>query len=380
LSDGTRGFDYDDENQLIRVTVTNGWKSEFSYDGRMRRRIRKEFTWQNSAWVETNEVRYIYDGNLPIQERDINNLPLVTYTRGNDLSGSMQGAGGIGGLLARTVHSTLYTQPASAHAYYHADGNGNIAALINTNQAIVARYVYDPFGGILSQSGPVAAANLYRFSSKEHHPNSGLVYHLYRFHEPNLQRWLNRDPFGERGFQVLSHGSRSRLDRRFRRIGDTTLDGNQWTFVSNNPLRYVDRWGLDASICERLEADIKKYTSLLGDPLQGPQAAIQLAIAFGAWEAWGCGDDDGDDGGDDNPEPKPDSPPEAPKPEPVLAPCLLNRIWNWYNSGPVFPLDGMMIMPFHPGSTAPVKAAAGLGLGFSIGGLLDSLWPVLFAL
>src|SRR6266516_1774816 len=61
-SDGTRGFDYDDENQLIRVTVTNTWKSEFTYDGRMRRRIHKEFTWQNSTWAQTAEVHYLYDG------------------------------------------------------------------------------------------------------------------------------------------------------------------------------------------------------------------------------------------------------------------------------------------------------------------------------
>ncbi|MEI6074614.1 MAG: hypothetical protein WCS94_03515 [Verrucomicrobiota bacterium] len=37
-----------------------------------------------------------------IQERDGSNNPKVTYTRGLDLSGTMQGAGGIGGLLART--------------------------------------------------------------------------------------------------------------------------------------------------------------------------------------------------------------------------------------------------------------------------------------
>jgi YD repeat-containing protein len=42
ISDGRRGFDYDDENQLIRVTVTNIWMSEFTYDGKMRRRIRKD--------------------------------------------------------------------------------------------------------------------------------------------------------------------------------------------------------------------------------------------------------------------------------------------------------------------------------------------------
>ena len=57
-------------------------KAVFVYDGKMRRRVRKEFTWQNSAWVETNEVRYLYDGNLVVQERDSNNVVLVTYTRG----------------------------------------------------------------------------------------------------------------------------------------------------------------------------------------------------------------------------------------------------------------------------------------------------------
>src|SRR5207247_10748457 len=108
-SDGTRGFDYDDENQLIRVTVTNTWKSEFIYDGRMRRRIRKEFIWRSGAWVQSNEVRYIFAGSLEIQTRDGNNLPTVTFTRGRDLSGSLRGAGGIGGLLARTDAASAQT-------------------------------------------------------------------------------------------------------------------------------------------------------------------------------------------------------------------------------------------------------------------------------
>ena len=41
-SDGWRSFDYDDENQLIRITRTNEWKSEFVYDGKLRRRLRIE--------------------------------------------------------------------------------------------------------------------------------------------------------------------------------------------------------------------------------------------------------------------------------------------------------------------------------------------------
>jgi len=196
LSDGTRAFDYDDENELIRVTVTNAWKSEFTYDGKLRRRIRYESTWNGSAWVTNTIVRYVYDGNVVIQERDGNNLPLVTYTRGNDLSGTLQSAVGIGGLLARTdMALAIYNRPATA--YYHADGNGNITVLINAQQVVVAKYLYDPYGAILSQSGPLADANLYRFSSEEFHANSGLVCYPRRLYDPNLQRWLNRDPLGE---------------------------------------------------------------------------------------------------------------------------------------------------------------------------------------
>jgi RHS repeat-associated protein len=199
LSDGTRGFDYDDENQLIRVTATNGWKSEFTYDGKMRRRITKEFTWQSSAWVETNETRYIYDGNLVVQERNTNNMPTVEYTRGNDLSGSLQGAGGIGGLLARSQNSLSPTPFYAVSSYYHADGNGNITMLVDASQNMVAKYLYDPFGNTLAQSGLLADANCYRFSSKEWNQNSGLYYYLYRLYDPTVQRWVNRDRIEEFG-------------------------------------------------------------------------------------------------------------------------------------------------------------------------------------
>jgi RHS repeat-associated protein len=220
LSDGQRAFDYDDENQLIRITVSNSWKSEFVYDGKMRRRMRFESTWNGTKWITNTVVRYVYDGSLVLQERDSNNLPLVSYTRGNDLSGSLQGAGGIGGLLARTDHHLLVISDPGAHAFYHADGSGNVTVLMSTAQTLVAKYLYDPFGNIISQSGPVADANIYRFSSKEVASGSGLIYYLYRFYEPDLQRWLNRDPIEEKGGM------------------------NLYGFVKNSPLIKTDYFGL----------------------------------------------------------------------------------------------------------------------------------------
>lgn len=128
--DGLRAFVYDDENQLVQVTVTNSYRVQFAYDGKLRRRVRTEFVWQSGAWVTNQVVRYVCDGMLVVQERDANNVPLVGYTRGRDLSGGLSGAGGIGGLLARTDYQTLLNyQPTTA--FYHADGNGNVTALMN---------------------------------------------------------------------------------------------------------------------------------------------------------------------------------------------------------------------------------------------------------
>ncbi|MCX8107584.1 MAG: RHS repeat-associated core domain-containing protein [Verrucomicrobiae bacterium] len=171
-----------------------------------------------------------------LQERAGNNLLLVTYTRGNDLSGSLQEAGGIGGLLARSEMSN----PQSTHAYYHADGNGTVTALVTTNGLLVARYHYDPYGNTLAAVGPLAEANLYRFSSKEWHPNSALVYYLYRYYSPTLQRWINPDPIGNNSpilqirlgaNLVLLHPPPGALPNRY------------W-FLDNGPIDHLDYLGL----------------------------------------------------------------------------------------------------------------------------------------
>src|SRR5881296_3662893 len=169
-----------------------------------------------------------------IQERDNNgNAPLVSYTRGTDLSGTLEGAGGIGGLLARShgYSSGNFTN----HNCYFADGNGNITYMLNSSQSMVASYRYDPFGNLISSSGTLASANVYRFSSKEIHVNSGMYYYLYRFYDPNLQRWINRDPIIERGSL------------------------NMYTFVNNDSFRFVDPFGLDFLPCGKIGTNLLGY-------------------------------------------------------------------------------------------------------------------------
>ena len=150
-NDGTRTFGYDSKNQLTNFFVAGQWQSSFVYDGLNRRRIVRDYSWSGRAWVLTNEVHYIYDGNSAIQERDINNNPLVTYTRGLDLSGDLWEAGGISGLLARTN--------TNGSTFYHSDGMGNVTTLMDGSENIVSRYLYNSFGKLLGQWGTLASAN-----------------------------------------------------------------------------------------------------------------------------------------------------------------------------------------------------------------------------
>jgi RHS repeat-associated protein len=109
---------------------------------------------------------------------------------------------------------------------------------VNSGQTVAASYRYDPFGNLVSSSGSLATANVYRFSSKELHVGSGMYYYGYRFYDQSLQRWINRDPLGEMGFQILSS------------TGEITVavlgkpDSNNYFFVHNDPANSFDAFGL----------------------------------------------------------------------------------------------------------------------------------------
>jgi RHS repeat-associated protein len=249
-NDGLRSFIYDDENQLIDVTIAGQSKSDFFYDGLGRRRITRDYVW-NGAWNLTNEVHYLYDGNLVIQERDANNNVLVTYDRGLNLGGGLQTAGGIGGLLARTdIKGTVF---------YHSDGIGNVTMLVDRYQTLEARYLYDPYGNIIGKWGPYADVNRYRFSSKEFLPLSGLYYFGFRFYDPNLQRFLNHDPIGELG------------------------GINLYRAVANNPVNRIDPLGLEAFRlltsfvdCDALGAAIGNMEDMIDKAIQSMSDINQM--------------------------------------------------------------------------------------------------------
>jgi RHS repeat-associated protein len=237
-ANGTTKYTYTAGNQVwteiqgpTAATVTN------TYANRLRTVLTLQQAPGRPLW--TNAFGYDAAGRMTNVTSPAGNFSYILgsqfYTRGPDLSGTMQGGGGIGGLLAMT---TGFGGVAS-HYYYHADGNGNVTYLVDASQNLAASYQYDPYGNLVASSGPVAAANTYRFSSKEFHANSGMYFYLYRFYDPGAKRWPNRDPIGDLGFIILTGHVPVR----------GAVDSNLFLFVANKPVNAIDALGLTLWYC-----------------------------------------------------------------------------------------------------------------------------------
>ena len=206
LRDGRWDYTWDGENRLIAVetraeAVAAGvakTKIEYAYDGRGRRIARTLRPWNGSAYAAGETRRFLYDAGWNVLA-EINAAGAVVRRClwGLDLSGSMDGAGGIGGLLVESLPDPNYNSALTDCLPFY-DGNGNITGLIQANTgAEVARYTFGPFGETLRMNGPLASANPFRWSTKWTEELTGWEDYGYRWLGDG--RWINRDPIEERG-------------------------------------------------------------------------------------------------------------------------------------------------------------------------------------
>ena len=203
LSDGQFTYEYDAQNQLISV-ANETEKEVFVYDFMGRRIATESYFKSSEEWIQTTRRRYIYQGWNVIAEF-VNGVRNKTYVWGEDLSGALQDAGGVGGLLLE--------QNACGEYLPVYDGNGNIIAYKNEEGRIVSTYAYDPFGNVIAHAG---MGFTYKFSTKPQDELSGLYYYGYRFYQPTVGRWINRDPLRESGghnvYFMLRNNATNRKD------------------------------------------------------------------------------------------------------------------------------------------------------------------------
>lgn len=231
LSDSTWTYTWNGANRLIGMepigTPAEGdHKLTFTYDGLGRRVSKTVETWNQTTenWETDESVAFVYDGwNLiaEVQTFTPSDLPtfilLTSYTWGLDLSASLQGAGGVGGLLAVTE-----SEGSNDSTYMPSyDLNGNVMGYFDTStETLVAEYEYGPFGELIRATGSKKDEFNFRFSTKYQDAETGLLYYGFRYYDPVTGRWPSRDPIAENGGL------------------------NLYGMVGNNPVNFWDYLGL----------------------------------------------------------------------------------------------------------------------------------------
>ncbi len=218
-NDARWDYTYDAENRLVQMqtkaaAVANGILNEklvFRYD-ELHRRVEKVYYSGPSLTLQYTK-RFLYNGWNLIAEMNVAGTIERTYTWGLDISGTVQEAGGVRGLLMVTDGSIEYLS-----AY---DSLGNLHALVNAQNGVVdAVYEYSPFGELLRSSGTYAKTNSFGLSTKYTDRESDLVYYGRRYYNADTGRFINRDPIEQEGGL------------------------NLYAFVSNNAINLWDYLGM----------------------------------------------------------------------------------------------------------------------------------------
>ncbi len=250
-SDGRWLYTWDGENQLVRMVERElaynapagtspppRTMLEFVYDHQHRRSAKRVFRVTGNSGVPDSvassvllsHTLYLYEGWNLVAELDALNLnaPMRTYVWGSDLSGTMTGAGGVGGLLLvkhyqYSFHTTTYAKTNKSVRYLtHSDANGNVMSLLALEGTDINRLVgtfdYDPFGRRVVDTLPVGQeACPIGFSSKYEDRETGMLYYGYRYYSPEMGRWVSKDPIGERGgvnlYGMVGNDAVNRWDR-----------------------------------------------------------------------------------------------------------------------------------------------------------------------
>ena len=217
--DATRILVWDAFNRLVAVARKSDGAAIAAYsylpDGR---RSRKVVFSQTSPGDVEREVRFAWDGAQEVEEQSAAGVTLATF-----------------------VWSPVYVDelvefrreaahPLGAGSFYaHQDVRCDVVAVTNGSGQVVEKRRYDDFGReeIRDAGGAVVASSPsgldYGFQGRRRDAETGWLYFRARFYDPEVGRFLSRDP-----------------------VWDAGNVGGWYTFVGNGPVSRRDPSGRDA--------------------------------------------------------------------------------------------------------------------------------------
>ena len=207
--DGTHTYSYDAENRL--TTVDGGSTANYAYDAEGRR-VQKTVS---GAWRV-----YVHD----LASRVVTEVVPSSWGPGYVYLGGNQ--------LAEYSQSTTY--------FVHQDHLGSTRLLTGLNQGIVQKLDYLPYGELISTDSGI---DTHKFTGKERDSESGLDNFGKRYDSSSMGRFMTPD-----AFYKDSH------------VGDPQ-SWNEYAYARNNPLRYVDPTGENATVSTSCSTDANNHTT-----------------------------------------------------------------------------------------------------------------------
>lgn len=190
-------FAYDELNRLVSRTEPSGVTTTFEYNAMGHRvarvvdGVRTEYT---VDMIDPSGVAQV------IEERDGGGALQATYARGAGIVRMERGA---------------------TSSYFHADALGSVRALTDDLGNVTDTYDYDAYGDQVASTG--ATQNEYGFAGERSDPSTGLQYLRARYYDPEIARFISRDP----------HPGNPQLP----------LTLNPYQYGLNNPVNHIDPTG-----------------------------------------------------------------------------------------------------------------------------------------
>ncbi|WP_372008773.1 RHS repeat-associated core domain-containing protein [Paenibacillus chitinolyticus] len=241
VSSADMNYSYDERNRLSEAKVGEGTGVRYTYNG-------DGLLTERTENGETS--RYYYDGDQIIAEATVTNGTVAhkaSYIRGIDLAtpavyedkedeGNAQESSSNTDIWGRTVIvQTEGKQSGVTHfsqlvakvdvkgdkAYYVHNGHGDVIELRDAGGALLNQYTYDLWGNPTMVQEKVS--NPFGYSGEYWDNTAKLQYLRARWYDPGMGRFLNEDTY------------QGQLN--------SPLSLNLYTYVLNNPLRYIDPSG-----------------------------------------------------------------------------------------------------------------------------------------
>jgi RHS repeat-associated protein len=216
--DGTNTYTWDARNRLASMTGAS-----FTYDPLGRR---------TTKTVNGTTTDFLYDRQNPIQE--------------------LTGTTPITNLLPGLGIDEFFTRTDSSGARsLLRDALGSTLALTGNTGTVQTSYNYEPFGKATTTGE--ASGNSFQYTAREN-DDTGLDYYRARYYSPPLERFISEDSLA--------------CERKSGK--------NLYSYVSNNPIRYVDPSGFGVGVpaCDDYDRECKRRRgSKSGDPNDDPMTA-----------------------------------------------------------------------------------------------------------